>query len=199
MTQSVMADAADVSVDTIGRAEKGEPISLENAMGIASALNVAVADLCTDQPSKAAPEINKAKSGAGVSEAGTGSMANDVAAWLVRDGGSEMSFGLVVQNGSKQVAYDMIASLVSLQGAFRETAVGDARGFQRFLGIVPPGELRTRIEYGGDGMFLRFGIELAFQDPQGRFWLRKGNGFLNEVFQSPLELYGIDPPVSWDN
>jgi transcriptional regulator with XRE-family HTH domain len=38
-TQALLAEAAQVSIDTIGRAEKGQAISLENAMAIAGALD----------------------------------------------------------------------------------------------------------------------------------------------------------------
>src|SRR6266852_4782602 len=45
MTQAALATAADISDDTVSRAERGQSVSLENAMAIAGALNVAVASL----------------------------------------------------------------------------------------------------------------------------------------------------------
>jgi hypothetical protein len=107
---------------------------------------------------------------------------------------------LVLQNGSNQLVYQLIASLISTQGAFRETAVGDPRlfEFRSFVGLLPPGEKKTRIEFSGHGMGLRFGVELAFQDAGGRYWLRRGDGALQEVDQPPIGLYGIDPPAPWD-
>lgn len=109
--------------------------------------------------------------------------------------------GLRLQNGSNQLVYQLIASLISTQGAFRETAVGDPRlfEFRSFVGIIPPGETKTRIEFSGHGMMKRFGIELAFQDVGGHYWLRRGDGALQEVDQPPLALYGINPPVPWQH
>ena len=48
MTQAHLADAAGVSDDAISRAERGQAISLENAMAIAAFFNVAVAALAEE-------------------------------------------------------------------------------------------------------------------------------------------------------
>ena len=129
-----------------------------------------------------------------------------VTAWLVRSesqGAAEGQgyAGPIVQNASQQLVYQVIANLVSVQGAFRETAVGDTREdadkYRAYVGQVPPGQLKTRIPGVDYGMFIRFGVELAFQDAAGRYWLRRGDGRLREVRKSPLELYGISPPVDW--
>jgi hypothetical protein len=133
--------------------------------------------------------------------------AEQVTGWLVPYEGEgppdeygRLFLGLRLQNGSNQLVYQLIASLISTQGAFRETAVGDPGfEFRSFVGIIPPGETKTRIEYSGRGMMLRFGIELAFQDVGGRYWLRRGDGALQEVDQPPLALYGINPPVPWQH
>jgi hypothetical protein len=130
--------------------------------------------------------------------------AEQVTAWLVpydgteKPGPGQMFAGLIVRNGSSEVVYQLIASVVSLQGTYRETRVGspDIR-FRSFIGQVPPGETKTAIDYGGSGMYRSFGVELAFQDAAGRYWLRQGNGLLQEVDQNPVDLYGIDRPVPW--
>jgi hypothetical protein len=92
----------------------------------------------------------------------------------------------------------MIASLVSLQGAFRATAIDDTRDkFRTFVGLVPPGRIEDRIPFAGWGMHLRFGVELAFQDASGRNWLRQGTGNLVEAECEPVELYDVALPVPW--
>jgi hypothetical protein len=106
----------------------------------------------------------------------------------------------VIQNASQQVIYDTIAHLVSVQGSFRRTAIGDKpeRPNLRVLaGQVPPGTHQFDLGFLGRGMHLRFGVELAFRDAAGQCWLRRGNGRLEQIDKTPLELYDINPPVGW--
>src|SRR5262249_35855487 len=111
--------------------------------------------------------------------------------------------GLRVSNASKQLIYDLIAQVVSVQGAFRDTAVGKPeqqnREFGALVGNVPPGETSTRINTGGGGMHLRFSVEIAFQDAAGRYWVRRGNGTLEPTDKHPLDLYNISRPTGWEN
>ena len=100
-----------------------------------------------------------------------GGQAEQIVAWLVQsDGPQEPPYrqylGLMLQNRSSQPIYYLIASIVSLAGSGRRTAVGDPRSreFRTFVGHLPPGETQTRIEFPGREMHHRFGVELAFQD-----------------------------------
>jgi len=56
--------------------------------------------------------------------------------------GHKLHRGLCVRNASNQLIYDVIAQVVSVQGAFRETAVGDTdernMEFGTMIGNVPP-------------------------------------------------------------
>jgi hypothetical protein len=133
--------------------------------------------------------------------------AERVTAWYVTYEGTQddtynLYTGLRINNASKQLVYDLIAQVVSLQGSFRTTAVGDSaernREFGTMVGNVPPGELTTRIDGSGGGMHRRFGIELAFQDAAGRYWLRHGNGKLERIEKHPADLYNLDRPISWE-
>jgi hypothetical protein len=134
--------------------------------------------------------------------------AEQLTAWFVpyegkQDDKHKLYVGLCVTNASNQLFYDVIAQVVSVQGAFRNSAVGDAdernHEFAAMVGNVPPGEVTTRINTGGRGMHLRLGIELAFKDAGGRFWLRHANGTLERVEQHPVELYNLSRPLSWEN
>jgi hypothetical protein len=111
--------------------------------------------------------------------------------------------GLRLRNASDRLIYDVIAEIVAVQGAMRETAVGDTedrnREFGALVGTLPPGELTTRIGTAGGGMFIRYAVEIAFQDAAGRFWRRRGNGQLLPENQHPLDLYGISRPSSWEH
>ena len=133
-----------------------------------------------------------------------------VTAWLgeeVPGGEHDLYQVVVIRNASTQSVYQVIASLVSIQGAFRQTAVPDResrtkRGqvirFQRTVGQVPPREYETRIQSGGHGMHLKLGVEIAFQDAAGVYWLRHGDGRLKEVHEDPVTLYNLMRPVGWE-
>jgi hypothetical protein len=132
--------------------------------------------------------------------------AEQVTAWLVHYDGEQdhphrVYVGLRVRNASSQLVYDVIAQTILLQGGGRKTAVGDTDEHNRelgaLIGTVPPGELTTRIGTWGGGMHRKLGIELAFQDAGGRYWLRRGNGKLKRVYKHPLDLYHIARPVGW--
>jgi hypothetical protein len=133
--------------------------------------------------------------------------AEQVTAWLDRyDGPKEpgkLFYGLVVQNTSDQLVHDAIASIVRLTDINpADTRVGDTREprqFRTFVGALRPGQTKTRIENPGQGMHIRFGVELAFQDAAGAFWLRQGNGVLKRIEQHPLALYGIPRPARWED
>jgi hypothetical protein len=140
--------------------------------------------------------------------------ADQVTGWLVADEGPQernrLFYGLMLQNVSNQPVRQLVATVVGTQGSFRRTAVAyvedhsemaaagiPSRHYRLFVGLLPPGETKTRIEQPGQGMHQRYGIELAFQDAAGRYWLRQGDGALKQVDKPPLDLYGINPPVPW--
>jgi hypothetical protein len=134
--------------------------------------------------------------------------AERVTAWFVpyhgpQDHPHRVYLGLRLQNSSEELIYDLVAQVVGAQGSFRKTAVGDSgernMEFGALVGNVPPGWRESRINCGGHGMMVRHAIELAFQDAAGRYWLRHGNGRLEQVDKHPLDLYDISRPVGWQN
>src|SRR5581483_11448111 len=111
---------------------------------------------------------------------------------------------IIIHNSSSQSVYQLIASLVSVQGAFRDSAVPQKKpqkpariNFQNCVGQIPPGETRTSIASGGHGMNLKFAVEVAFRDATGLFWLRRGDGILLEVSEDPVALYNLMTPIGW--
>ena len=89
--------------------------------------------------------------------------AEQVTGWLVPDDGpsvpGRIMSGLVLQNGSSQPVYDLIAGVVTVHGSGRRTNVGgtqrqedDQRSPFEYLSLVtlvPPGQTNTRIETPG--------------------------------------------------
>jgi hypothetical protein len=125
-----------------------------------------------------------------------------VTAWLLLGGPDAPGDGFVAQNASDQPVYEFIAALVSIQGAYRETAVGDTERnapdtMLALYGQLPPGRVENEIPRLEGGMFLRFGIEVAFRDAAGRHWLRRGDGHLKEVRKDPVALFGLSRPIPW--
>ena len=109
--------------------------------------------------------------------------------------GTGLTQNVVVQNASHQSIYLLVVSLVSVQGAFRDTAVGSS-GFQATVGQAPPGRLDVAIPSSGHGMYIKLGVEIAFRDAAGVCWLRHGDGGLEESVDS-VTLYKLSQPVSW--
>jgi hypothetical protein len=108
--------------------------------------------------------------------------------------GSPAPSGLVIQNGSNQLIYQVIANLVVTQGG---GTVPRETGYQcrRFISHVPPGRMDSMIDLrGGIGVMTRWGVELVFRDSAGRSWLRGVDGELKELAASPAEHYGVEHP-----
>jgi hypothetical protein len=130
--------------------------------------------------------------------------AEQISAWLEIDDFEEAEkterTHCVVSNGSNQLVYDVVVSLVAVHGAFRRTAVGVDRngpqgGYQTYVGgPFPPGRQTLTIGYRGSALQVRYGVELAFRDARGRYWIRDANGDLKEVLTDPLVLYGSGRP-----
>ena len=65
------------------------------------------------------------------------------------------------------------------------------------VGILPPGTWYAWLPTNGPGMHVRTAPEAAFTDANGRSWVRRGNGKLEEIETEPVSFYGFGLPVSW--
>ena len=122
--------------------------------------------------------------------------AEQITAWYVPYEGTPredrpMDVGLRINNGSNQLVYDLVAEC--LLG--RKTAVGDTEDmnleFGALIGNVPPGGYTGYINTSGGALGRRHGLEFAFQDAAGRYWLRRANGKLERAYKHPLELFNL--------
>jgi hypothetical protein len=118
-----------------------------------------------------------------------------VTAWIYHEdiAGAEV-VRIIVRNASNQCVYELVANLVTSQGAFRKTAIGLRLTFGGVVGQVPPGTVRRTIRSVGGGMHKHFAVEIAFRDAAGHCWVREGDGALCEVAKPPLDLYRIPRP-----
>lgn len=105
---------------------------------------------------------------------------------------------VVVGNASHQSLYQVIVSLVAIQGAWRRDG-REYAGYRAFLWQAPPGETTAQISYEGHAMSLRFSVELAFRDAAGRSWRRRGDGMLEQLSTGPAAFYAVPEPIPWED
>jgi hypothetical protein len=110
---------------------------------------------------------------------------------------------LRIKNASDQLVYDLVAQTVRARESSAHRSVENtgprALEYGALVGNVPPDDILTRINAGDLGMHRRFSVEIAFKDAAGLFWVRYGDGTLEQIFEHPLDRYKIDRPVSWEN
>lgn len=127
------------------------------------------------------------------------SRAKDVSAWITKESGNYVIVRL--NNLSNAPIYSVILTLVCIQGTGGPEDGKQALGNYEYRNIffaLPPGKLQTKMPYGGRGMSIRFGIEIAFTDSNGKSWVRKSNGKLAIIKQKTTEYYNLFPPFSED-
>lgn len=124
--------------------------------------------------------------------------ATKVAVWITGEFDDPMPFAL--RNAGVEPIYRVVVSLVSIQGAGPPRDAKDAPPdfeYRAFASLVPPGQYFGSMPYGGHGVGLRFGLEIAFTVAAGDHWIRKGTGELCRTDAPPLQYYGVDEPIDW--
>ncbi len=121
-----------------------------------------------------------------------------VTAWLVRPW--DIPAVAAVLNNSDEPAYQVILTIVAIQGAAARTGLegGPSWPYRAYLGVLPPGKFYLTIPSGGHGMMLRFAIEICFTDAGGRSWVRLAKGSLTAIKHSPVDYYGLPRPIGWE-
>lgn len=125
--------------------------------------------------------------------------ATKVSAWITKAYNDPI--WIAVLNNSDEPVYEVVISLVSVQGAGPPRDAHDIESkfrYRAFLSVVPPGRFYASMPYGGHGMFIRFGLEVAFTDASGQYWVRKGNGDLSCIAIPAIDYYQLHKPVAWD-
>jgi hypothetical protein len=103
---------------------------------------------------------------------------------------------LIIQNGSNELVYKLIASWRGTRGAGGQAQPGSFE-LRTLVGEVPPGRSEFQTRLPGYGMNARAAIELAFQDAAGRRWLRDVDGNLGGLKGDVLTHYGLYEPAPW--
>ena len=67
--------------------------------------------------------------------------------------------------------------------------------YRAAMGLTPPGRWRTYVEGGWGGMMRRPGIEVAFTDSAGVYWVRRTNGSLDEISENAFDHVKLDRPL----
>ena len=127
------------------------------------------------------------------------SQAEQIAGWPARDTEAQMS--ILLSNRSQLPVYRAVVSRVAIQGSGATTGKQVRRlglpGEQQTLAVIPPGESQLTFPAGFGGMSRRAGIELAFLDAAGVYWLREADGTLRELAQPPEAYYKLALPLDY--
>lgn len=114
--------------------------------------------------------------------------------------GSDAATAAVLRNMSDAPVYNVIITCVGISGA-GPNAEGEDNGHdypcRACVGTLPPGTRYAWPPTNGPGMHVRTAPEAAFTDANGRSWVRRGNGKLEEIETEPVSFYGLGLPVSW--
>lgn len=115
---------------------------------------------------------------------------------------------LLIANMSSVPIYEVVASMVFVQGAAPRTIEDWVRiskenpesrplNFGSAFTALGPGRWSVRIEDGWGVMAARPSCEVGFTDAGGRHWIRRGDGRLERLRRNAIDHYGIDRPVDF--
>lgn len=121
----------------------------------------------------------------------------DISAWI---GPSDEDFmtTMTVSNRSDSPVYEVVVSLVAVQGAAFCDGLETPIEYRGFLSTLPPGKQNVGRVHLDGGMGLHFGVEVAFTDSRGVNWVRKCDGSLNRIYNKAVEYYGLSRPLTWE-
>jgi len=129
--------------------------------------------------------------------------AEKISAWVADEGPNKHTY-VDVSNGSNWPIYEVVVNLVAYQGAAPLTGrelnnfPKELIKYRKMYQVVPPGKHTEAFAGFYRGMHLHPGVEIAFIDKAGRYWIRNAQGKLRKLKNSPLDYYEILRPISWD-
>ena len=75
------------------------------------------------------------------------------------------------------------------------------REYQREVIEIPPGESEIHVNglVAPNTLAPQPGVELAFIDQNGFYWLRRANGTLAQISEAPESYYHLEEPLPWQS
>jgi hypothetical protein len=107
---------------------------------------------------------------------------------------------LVMLNTSDEPVYDIMLTLVALQGTSPRTGEeykSDDWAPRRHFGVLPPGKFVAGFGSGWGHMGFRPGAEIAFTDRNGKHWIRRSGGALEGIAKNAREHYKMHGPYPY--
>jgi hypothetical protein len=109
--------------------------------------------------------------------------------------GSSPMTPLILLNRSDEPVYEVVATLVMIQGGGpRQGEDGVLPEYRGVIAVLPPGRFRVEVAGGWAGMSRRPGVEVAFTDRSGVHWIRRATGALEEITAPAIDHYGLGRP-----
>lgn len=124
---------------------------------------------------------------------------SSIAAWLERELTGETS--IVIRNDSDLPVFEVVATIVVTKGAgcCKGEDLGPSYQYRKKLDLIPPGLHSVAIDMGGFyGMHRHPLVEIAFVCAKGKFWVRRGDGILDELDVLPFNHYELGLPIDFD-
>ena len=124
--------------------------------------------------------------------------ASRVSAWVLSGPTmTESRPAIAFLNGSEEAVYNVIPTVVFVQGAGGPRTGEEWAKFDRDMSVprtsvvlLPPGRWWVSVPNWGIAMGFRPAVEVAFTDRTGNHWVRRADGTLEELPKSPIEYYG---------
>jgi len=126
--------------------------------------------------------------------------AKEISAWI--DNSNKDITIVRFNNLSNTPVYSVVLTIVCIKGAGQPidgTEAGENYKYRSIFSVLPPGKFKHIMNSPGRGMFMEYGIEIAFTDSSGNSWIRKSNGELITIKQEPTDYYNISHPFSFSS
>ena len=123
---------------------------------------------------------------------------SSIAAWLERDSTGESR--IAIRNDSDLPVYEVVATIVVTHGAgcCKGEDLESPYQYRKMLDLIPPGLHSVAIDMGGFyGMHRHPLVEIAFVCAKGKSWVRRGDGALDELDDSPFSHYELGLPIDF--
>jgi hypothetical protein len=122
--------------------------------------------------------------------------ASHVSSWVAKE--QDDKVWLAIYNQSKAPIYEVVISIVPFHGDDKEDPGKETPNeYRDYLSVVPPGKFYGYVKAGYSNNSFLPGVEIAFKDIGGLFWLRHRNGTLERLHEHPMQHYRLPTSIRW--